>query len=85
MAPVPTANDSYLGPELILDGIVTGEGNLRVAGHLKGYVDVGGELTIEAGALVEGEMKAAAITVAPGARMRGTMEFGWALPRSRSR
>ena len=85
MAPVSTANESFLAPDLILDGVVTGEGNLRVAGHLKGNVDVDGELTIEAGALVEGEMKAAAITVAPGARMRGTMQFGWTPRRPRSR
>ena len=56
--------------------MVTGQGNLRVAGRLKGNVDIEGDLTIEAGALVEGEMKARRITVAPGARMRGTMEFG---------
>lgn len=85
MAPVPTASDSFLGPDLILDGTVTGAGNLRVAGHLKGSVDVDGELMIEAGALVEGEMKAATITVAPGARMRGTMQFGWTSPRPGSR
>jgi cytoskeletal protein CcmA (bactofilin family) len=85
MAPVPTATESFLGPDLTLDAVVTSEGNLRVAGHLKGNVDVDGELTIESGALVEGEMKAAAITVAPGARMRGTMQFGWPARRLHSR
>lgn len=84
MAPVQTARDSFLGPDLTLDGSITGEGNLRVAGHLKGRVDVDGELRIEAGALVEGELKAASITVAPGARMRGTMQFGWAARRPTS-
>jgi cytoskeletal protein CcmA (bactofilin family) len=74
---IQTAGESFLAPDLVLDGEVTGHGNLRVAGRLKGNVDIEGELRIEAGALVEGEMKARRITVAPGARMRGTMEFGW--------
>jgi cytoskeletal protein CcmA (bactofilin family) len=77
MGPIPTAAESFLGPDHVLDGVVTGQGNLRVAGRLKGNVDIEGDLTIEAGARVEGEMKARRITVAPGARMRGTMEFGW--------
>jgi len=77
MAPVQTAGDSFLGPDLVLDGVVTGQGNVRIAGHLKGTVAVEGELTIEAGALLDGEMRAAYITVASGARVRGTMEFGW--------
>jgi cytoskeletal protein CcmA (bactofilin family) len=32
---------------------------------------------IEPGAFVKGDVKAARLTVAPGARMRGNVEFGW--------
>jgi hypothetical protein len=54
-----------------------GHGNLHVAGRIKGTVAVTGDVTIEAGALIDGEVKAASLTVAPGARMRGVVEFGW--------
>jgi cytoskeletal protein CcmA (bactofilin family) len=48
-----------------------------VAGQVKGHVSISGELMIEAGAFVDGDVKAARVTVAPGARMRGNVEFGW--------
>jgi cytoskeletal protein CcmA (bactofilin family) len=51
---------------------------LRVAGQLKGKLAVEGDVTIESGAVVDGEVKAASVTVAPGAHMRGSVEFGWA-------
>lgn len=76
MAPT-TSSDSFVGPDLVLEGIITGEGNLRVAGHVKGKLAVEGDVTIESGAFVDGEVKAGSVTVAPGAHMRGTVEFGW--------
>jgi cytoskeletal protein CcmA (bactofilin family) len=47
-----------------------------VEGHLKGKLAVEGDVTIEPGAVVDGEVKAASVTVAPGAHMRGMVEFG---------
>ena len=72
-----TLGDSFIGPDVIVEGIVTGQGNLHVAGRVKGKVAVAGDVTIEAGAFIDGEVKAGSLTVMPGARMRGTVEFGW--------
>jgi cytoskeletal protein CcmA (bactofilin family) len=70
-------SNSFVGPDHIFEGTITGEGNLRVAGHLKGKLAVDGDVTIDPGAVVDGEVKAASVTVAPGAHMRGSVEFGW--------
>ena len=44
---------------------------LRVAGQLKGKLAVEGDVTIESGAVVDGEVKAASVAVAPGATCGG--------------
>jgi cytoskeletal protein CcmA (bactofilin family) len=75
--PPTTSSDSFVGPDLVLEGTITGEGNLRVAGQLTGTLAVGGDVTIEPGAVVDGEVKAASVTVAPGGHMRGMVELGW--------
>jgi len=72
-----SSTDSLVGPNHIFEGTITGEGNLRVAGQVNGKVAVDGDVTIEPGADVDGEVKAASVTVAPGAHMRGSVEFGW--------
>jgi|RhiMetdeSRZDD1v2_1073273.scaffolds.fasta_scaffold394256_2 cytoskeletal protein CcmA (bactofilin family) len=73
----PISGNSFVGPDHIFEGTITGDGNLRVAGHVKGTLAVEGDVTIEPGAVVDGEVKAASVTVAPGAHMRGSVEFGW--------
>ncbi len=70
MMTAPTPTDSFVGPDLIIEGTVRGYGALRVAGTVKGTVTI-------AGAMIEGDVEAASLTVAPGARMRGTATFGW--------
>jgi cytoskeletal protein CcmA (bactofilin family) len=77
MTLTPRPDDSFLGPDVVVEGIVKGQGNLHVAGRIKGKVVVAGDVTIEAGAFIDGEVQAGSLTVAPGARMRGTVEFGW--------
>jgi len=77
MSLTPLPDDSFLGPDVVVEGKVKGRGNLRVAGQVKGQVVVAGDVTIEAGAFIDGEVKAGSLTVAPGARMRGMVEFGW--------
>ena len=48
-----------------------------VAGELEGNIDSAQRVEIvESGALT-GDVKAGTVTVAPGARMRGMVEFGW--------
>jgi cytoskeletal protein CcmA (bactofilin family) len=70
-------SESYIAPEVSIEGRIEGSGNLRVAGRVKGTVTVAGEVTIEPRALIDGEVKAGSLTVEPGACMRGTVEFGW--------
>ena len=80
MTPPAVLAESFVARDLIVEGEVRGQGHLRVAGQVKGHVSIVGELVIEPGAFVEGEVKAARVTVAPGARMRGSVEFGWGEP-----
>jgi cytoskeletal protein CcmA (bactofilin family) len=78
MAQGMAPSESYVAPELLIEGRVEGSGDLRVAGRVKGSIAVTGQVTIEPGALIDGEIRAARLSVAPGARMRGNVEFGWA-------
>jgi cytoskeletal protein CcmA (bactofilin family) len=102
--------ESVIAAGLSIEGKIVGSGHVRVAGKFKGDVQVDGNLQIDNGARVEGQVraneilisgdlqgnvegakrvelqqggsitgdvKAGAVTVAPGAKMRGTVEFGW--------
>jgi cytoskeletal protein CcmA (bactofilin family) len=68
-APLPSVDGSPVattlrGPEsivaagLTIEGKIEGKGNVRVAGRFKGNVNVKGEVTIEPGASIDGEVKA---------------------------
>jgi cytoskeletal protein CcmA (bactofilin family) len=102
--------ESVIAAELTIEGKISGSGDVRIAGRFKGDVQVDGNFRIDAGARLEGQVrasvvvvggelqgnvdaakqvdvlssgivvgdvKAASITVAAGARMRGHVEFGW--------
>ena len=56
--------DSVLASGLTIEGKIEGTGNFRVVGRFKGTVKVNGELTIEPGAFVEGEITAESVMVA---------------------
>ncbi len=60
--------ESFIAPGLIIDGKIEGTGNVRIAGRFKGEVSVKGDLTIERGAHISGEIRAENIIV------RGEME-----------
>lgn len=74
--------------DISVDGDLTIEVGARVNGGVKARrVVVAGELegnvesaqrveVVESGAMI-GDVKAGTVTVAPGARMRGMVEFGW--------
>jgi cytoskeletal protein CcmA (bactofilin family) len=72
-SPAPAApvrpGESVLAAGLTIEGKIEGNGNVRVAGNFKGNVTVKGELTIEPGAKVEGEVSADAVLV--GGEVRG--------------
>ncbi|MCJ7451787.1 MAG: polymer-forming cytoskeletal protein [Steroidobacteraceae bacterium] len=104
------AKESLIAGDLTIEGKIEGSGNVRVAGRFKGDVNVEGNVTIEQGAhvtgqvsasmvivsgevhgnitatarvelletgVINGDVKAAVLTVAAGSRMRGQADFGW--------
>jgi cytoskeletal protein CcmA (bactofilin family) len=62
-------SESILAAGLTIEGKIEGNGNIRVAGRFKGTVNVKGELTIEPGASIDGEVKADTVLV--GGEVRG--------------
>jgi len=62
-------SESVLAAGLTIEGKIEGNGNIRVAGRFKGNINVKGELTIEPGASIEGEVKADTVLV--GGEVRG--------------
>ena len=62
-------SESILSAGLTIEGKIEGNGNIRVAGRFKGTVNVKGELTIEPGASIDGEVKADTVLV--GGEVRG--------------
>jgi cytoskeletal protein CcmA (bactofilin family) len=63
---MPSVNnaESILAAGLTIEGKIEGSGNFRVVGRFKGTVKVNGELTIEPGAFIEGEIRAESVLVA---------------------
>lgn len=56
--------ESLIAPEITIEGKIEGSGHVRIAGSFKGDVNVQGNLTIEAGARVNGQVRASTVTVA---------------------
>jgi cytoskeletal protein CcmA (bactofilin family) len=104
------AKESLIAGDLTIEGKIEGSGHVRIAGRFKGDVSVQGNVTIEQGAhvtgqvtaatvvvsgevngnihatarvelletgVINGDVKAAVLTVAAGSRMRGQADFGW--------
>jgi cytoskeletal protein CcmA (bactofilin family) len=65
-----------IDPGARLDGQVRA-GVVVVGGELQGNVDAAKQVDVLATGVIVGDVKAASITVAAGARMRGHVEFGW--------
>jgi len=65
----PKPSESVLAAGLTIEGKIEGNGNIRVAGRFKGNVNVKGELTIEPGATIDGEINAEVVLV--GGEVRG--------------
>jgi cytoskeletal protein CcmA (bactofilin family) len=63
--------ESVLAAGLTVEGKIGGNGHLRVAGRFTGNIDVKGELTIEPGAGIHGEVKADTVLV--GGEVRGNV------------
>jgi cytoskeletal protein CcmA (bactofilin family) len=56
--------ESMLASDLTIEGKIEGSGHVRIAGSFKGDVNVQGNLTIESGARVTGQVRASTVIVA---------------------
>ena len=70
--PAPNAKESVIASDLIIEGKIEGTGHVRIAGKFKGDVNVQGNLTIESGAQLTGEVRADAVIV--GGELSGNIE-----------
>jgi cytoskeletal protein CcmA (bactofilin family) len=55
--------DSVIGPGLVIEGKIEGDGDIHIAGNFKGDVRVNGDVTVEHGARVSAEISADTVTV----------------------
>jgi cytoskeletal protein CcmA (bactofilin family) len=67
-APRTEPKESFISAELTLEGKIEGAGHVRIAGRFKGDVNVQGDLTIERGAQISGQVSAKQVVV------EGTLE-----------
>ncbi len=61
--PSAEIKDSLIAPGLAIEGKIEGTGHVRIAGRFKGEISVKGDLTIEQGAHISGEIRAENIVV----------------------
>ncbi len=61
--PISENQESLIAPGLIIEGKIEGTGNVRIAGRFKGEVSLKGDLTIERGAHISGEIRAENIVI----------------------
>jgi cytoskeletal protein CcmA (bactofilin family) len=74
-APAPRTHElreSVIAAELTIEGKIEGAGHVRIAGSFKGDVHVQGNLTIEAGARVTGQVRANVVVV--GGELHGNID-----------
>jgi cytoskeletal protein CcmA (bactofilin family) len=64
--------ESIIASDLVIEGKIEGSGHVRIAGKFKGDVHVQGNLTIESGAQLTGEVRADAVIV--GGELSGNIE-----------
>ena len=60
----PAAKESLIAADLAIEGKIEGSGHVRLAGRFKGDVHVDGNLTIEPGAHLTGEVFAKTVVIA---------------------
>jgi len=57
------ARESLIGPEITIEGKISGAGDVRIAGRFKGDVNVEGSFILDAGSHVQGDVKAAVVVI----------------------
>jgi len=60
---MPTMKESFISSDLVIEGKIEGSGHVRIAGRFKGDVHVQGNVTVEQGAQITGEVKADMVIV----------------------
>ena len=71
-APRHDMKESHISADLTIEGKIIGSGHIRIAGRFKGDVQVDGNVSVEAGARVEGHVKASVVSV--GGELIGNIE-----------
>jgi cytoskeletal protein CcmA (bactofilin family) len=71
-APRAAGVESVIAAELTIEGKITGAGDVRIAGRFKGDVQVDGNFRIDAGARLEGQVRAGVVVV--GGELQGNIE-----------
>jgi len=56
--PSSETKESFVAPGLTIEGKIEGAGNVRISGRFKGEINVKGDVIIEQGAHVSGEVRA---------------------------
>jgi cytoskeletal protein CcmA (bactofilin family) len=68
----PEMKESVIASDLTIEGKIIGSGHVRIAGRFKGDVQVDGNLTIDSGANLDGQVRALVVTV--GGELKGNIE-----------
>jgi cytoskeletal protein CcmA (bactofilin family) len=71
-APRAASVESVIAAELTIEGKISGSGDVRIAGRFKGDVQVDGNFRIDAGARLEGQVRAGVVVV--GGELQGNIE-----------
>jgi cytoskeletal protein CcmA (bactofilin family) len=71
-APKTAGGESVIAAELTIEGKIQGGGDVRIAGRFKGDVSVDGNFRIDAGARLEGQVKASVVVV--GGELQGNID-----------
>ena len=64
--------ESYMSSDLTIEGKIVGTGHIRIAGRFKGDVQVDGNVSLDSGARLEGQVKAHVVSV--GGELIGNIE-----------
>jgi len=64
--------ESLISADLTIEGKIVGSGHIRIAGRFKGDVQVDGNVSLDAGARLEGHVKASIVSV--GGELIGNIE-----------
>jgi len=63
-APRHEMKESVISSDLTIEGKISGSGHVRIGGRFKGDVQVDGNVSLDAGARLEGHVKASIVSVA---------------------